>query len=528
MNKTKAGIALLNWGFILFACSLPWSNFGISISYFFLLAGLIMLPQQKGNFQLQNMAESLTLTGVFLIFLIPLLYTKNLSEGLHDLNIKLPCLLLGLVLFFKKKNISELPHHQKYILLFAISCLLAVAFSFSYFIYLKQQGITDARKASPFISHIRLSLMAAIAFCYFVSRFLYSGSKNILFLLPAGFLIFSVFYLGWINGIIGFFLGILVLGVFLLLPLNKKKLQYLGLIILTGACLIFWEYQRLSPLFKEAKTPKNLPAFTLNQREYFHDTLLTFAENGNLYGLYYQAQELESEWKKRSTLGLEEKDARGNFVKFTCFRYLTSKGLPKDSSGIWQLSVQDLRNIEKGIPNYFLVNLIPFEVRLYEFFVELQTAQSSLSVDGHSMGLRTVYWNTGIELIKENFLLGVGTGNVPSSIQDYYEKKLSHIDPKFRNRTHNQYITTFLNSGILGFLLFMLLLILPLIYHAKITPYYLAGWIILLYSMIGEDTLETQAGVGLFIWVFLQGCFLDPSLPSNQKNSNTAKPQFPN
>lgn len=517
----------MDWGFILFACSLPWSNFGISISYFLMLAGLLLIPGKGPGFGLKNNAEGISLIGVFLIFLIPLVYTQHLNEGLHDLNIKLPCLMTGLLLFFKKDVIKKLPYNKNYILLFSIACLLSVAFSLSYFAYLSSEGILDSRKASPFISHIRLSLMASIAFCFFLAKFFSGTFRKFIFLASALFIFFSVIYLGWVNGIIGLGIGLLVFGLHQFFKAGQKKWVYFSLFLVPVLLLIFFEYFRLAPLFREVERPQNLPAFTLNNRPYFHDTLLHFSENGNKYGLYYQAEELEAQWKKRSKKSLEEIDARGNQIKFTCFRYLTSKGLPKDSSGVWQLSEEDINNIEKGIPNYYLVNLIPFEIRLYELYIEMQSAKSALSVEGHSMGLRTLYWKTGMELIKENIWLGLGTGNVPSAIQNYYETNLSHLDPKFRNRSHNQYITTFLNSGLFGFLFFLFFLLIPLAFKRPLTPYYLAGWLIVIYSMIGEDTLETQAGVGLFIWVFLQGCFQDPSTALQRKNQNIDLQQFP-
>jgi hypothetical protein len=511
MNKEKTGSLLLDWGFVLFACSLPWSNFGMSISYFVMLGGLILLPCKKPTLDLKSVTPGISLAGVFLIFLIPILYTNNLQEALHDLNIKMPCLLVGLILLFKKSYLPRLSSYKKYVRLFSISCFLSILFSLCYYIYLCDKGIFDSRKASPFISHIRLSLMGAISVLFFIEKYFELQGKKILYLLASLVLSAAVVYLGWVNGIFAIFIGIVVLIGFRLFPLSKKKIIYLGATLMAISALGANEYSRLGPLFRKGKIPFPLVKETINHRKYFHDTLLVFSENGFRYGLYYQPDEFKSAWEKRSKKTLDQYDAKGNQIKFTCFRYLTSKGLTKDSLGVWQLTAADIDNIENGIPNYRLVHLIPIEKRLYEFFVEWQAAESSLAADGHSLGMRTIYWKTGINLIKENFLFGVGTGNIPNTIKEYYEKRQNQLEPEFRKRSHNQYITTFLNSGIFGFLFFLLFLLLPIAVIKPPSSYLMASWLILVFSMFSEDTLETQAGVGIFIWIIIQGSFHQPN-----------------
>lgn len=525
MNKEKIGSTLLDWGLILFACSLPWSNFGMSISYFLLLGGLIFTPLKRKSFNLSVHSPGLSLIGVFFIFLIPVLYTQHLKEAIHDLNIKLPCLLVGLVFFYQKEIISKLRNYEKYFGLFSLSCLLAVSFSFLYFFYLDNHGIHDSRKASPFISHIRLSLMAAIAVLFFLNKIYLEGRKKMAYLLPAIFLTFAVIYLGWVNGILAIFIVILVVAGFYVFPFTQTKAKALGFFWVLAISFTALEYFRLGALFGVGPLPSSLPAETINHRKYFHDTLLKFSENGNRYGLYYQPEEFKAAWEKRSAIKTTDNDAKGNQIQYTCFRYLTSKGLGKDSMGVWQLTQQDINNIESGIPNYQLLNLMPFERRIYDFFVEWQSMGSIQSMNGHTFRMRIIYWKSGIQLIKENFLLGLGTGNVPDELKAYHEKKNKPLAMEFRNRSHNQYITTFLNSGIIGFTLFLLFLIIPWWVTKPANPIMLGSWLVLLFSMISEDTLETQAGVGIFIWIMILPSLVHPD--AKPPHTISGKPQQP-
>jgi O-antigen ligase len=504
MNKEKTGSALLDWGLILFACSLPWSNFGMSISYFLMLGSLVLLPRQKKNARsLKDISPAVSLIGTFLIFLIPVIYTQNLKEAIHDLNIKLPALLAGLIFLFQKETIPKLKNYERYLSLFSISCLLAVGFSFFYFFYLDKNGIHDSRQASLFISHIRLSLMAALAVLIFLFQIQPEKKKSLLYLLPSAFMFLAIVYLGWINGILAITLVILVLAGFSFFPVSKKKILILSMMLVALVSFASIEFNRLNKLFAIGPLPNSLPKETVNKNQYYHDTLLTFSENGNRYGLYYQPEEFRKAWEKRSNLKTTQKDAKGNQVQYTCFRYLTSKGLGKDSLGVWQLSPEDIRNIELGIPNYQLPALMPFERRVYDYFVEWQSEGSIQSVNGHSLGMRTIYWKSGLQLIKENFLWGLGTGSVPDALKEYHQKKNKQLAEQFRNRSHNQYITTFLNSGIIGITLFLAFLLIPLLASQPLNPLTVGSWLVLMFSMLSEDTLETQAGVGLFIWIMM-------------------------
>ena len=119
-----------------------------------------------------------------------------------------------------------------------------------------------------------------------------------------------------------------------------------------------------------------------------------------------------------------------------------------------------------------------------------------------SSELRVLIWQKTIELIKNNFLFGVGTGDVKSTLIDKYKSDGITWAAHFQLNAHNQFLQTWLAIGLFGFLSLLSWIFLPLlkgIFHNNHTLI-LFGLIILL-NFLFESMLETQAGV-IFIALF--------------------------
>lgn len=73
--------------------------------------------------------------------------------------------------------------------------------------------------------------------------------------------------------------------------------------------------------------------------------------------------------------------------------------------------------------------------------------------------------------------------------------------------SHNQYLLVMISIGIFGFIWFMFALLYPGIKTRAFSDYrYLAFLLIILISMLTEDTIETQTGVTFF--AFFNSIFL--------------------
>lgn len=80
-----------------------------------------------------------------------------------------------------------------------------------------------------------------------------------------------------------------------------------------------------------------------------------------------------------------------------------------------------------------------------------------------SWGIRVAYWMVSYEILKENIIFGVGTGDYKEAITKTLEKKEFSKFPKkmkefmIRQHTHNQFLMVIIQMGLVG--IFMVILI---------------------------------------------------------------------
>jgi hypothetical protein len=218
---------------------------------------------------------------------------------------------------------------------------------------------------------------------------------------------------------------------------------------------------------------------------YTHDTVHFKVENGRYVGLYLCEQELKASWEKRSRLSYNGKNLQGEELRYTIIRYLDSKGYRKDAVGLSKLTPTEISSIEMGVANAGLLQPFNLSARLEGFFI------ASLS------------------LIKQNWLTGVGTGDVTDAFSHEYDRTHSKLEPSFRGTSHNQYLYMGVAFGIGGMLFFLAWLIIPPLYVRAFHDYYFVSFFaIMILSMLTEDTIRYQAGLNFmafFASLFLFG-----------------------
>ena len=109
---------------------------------------------------------------------------------------------------------------------------------------------------------------------------------------------------------------------------------------------------------------------------------------------------------------------------------------------------------------------------------------------------RMLIWNSALELIAENPLWGVGTGDIKDELLEKYKEK--DIKPAFEQKlnAHNQFLQTYLGLGLIGFLLLLGSLLIPAWFAFKKGQLlYLPFLLLILLHMSVESILEKQAGV---------------------------------
>ena len=115
---------------------------------------------------------------------------------------------------------------------------------------------------------------------------------------------------------------------------------------------------------------------------------------------------------------------------------------------------------------------------------------------GNSVTQRLEFWKAARYIIAENFFLGVGTGDVEDAFQRQYDIMDSPLEPKYRLRAHNQFLTITVTFGLLGLLIFLLSFTYPIwSKHNRKNALFVSFFVFAILSFLAEDTLETQAGI---------------------------------
>lgn len=217
-------------------------------------------------------------------------------------------------------------------------------------------------------------------------------------------------------------------------------------------------------------------------------------ENGHYIEHYVCQEELQTAWEMRSDSVYDDLTAA------TLTRYLNSLGLRKDSAAVMSLSDNDIRNIEHKTANVYYTHTGSLRRALYETYFGLSLYKKYGIINESSMLERIELWRASWQIIRENWLFGVGIGQQRAALDHQLELQHSPIADKKKNRgSHNQFLTFWLAAGIIPLLYFCFLLVYPFVEMKKrITFVYIAIILLLVLSMLVEDTLNAQTGRMMF------------------------------
>ncbi len=487
----------------LMSISMLFSNFVTSASQIVLFLLWLIDKDLKHKFlNIFKRRELFIFISIYFLFVVSLIYTDDYDYAFKDLIIKLPLLILPVVITALEITEREL----KFILTFFVLSVFAktlVSYYILFFYY-----IEDVRNLSYKVSHIRFSLM--INFAYLCSVYYLIYKKAILnkpekFFAVVMLLWFTVFLfvLQSITGIVIFIIINFIILLYFIFAIKQKviKLSVLFSIFFFSVVISIYILKVIINYYNtQVPDFSKLEAVTPRGNQYLHDTLNPVVEGGNYIWFYICETELKSEWEKRSLIKYDSLDRKSYPIKYTLIRYLNSKGLRKDKDGVDALSIQDIENIEDGIANYRELDKFDLAYRVDVFIWQIDNYIKTSDPSGHSITQRFEYWKIGLQIISNNFLLGVGVGDVKKEFIEAYQKSGSKLDKQYQKRAHNQYLTFFITLGLLGFVLIIFSLSYPLIRNKKYRDF-LANifFIIILLSMLNEDTLETQLGVSFFV-----------------------------
>ncbi|MCF6169901.1 MAG: O-antigen ligase family protein [Bacteroidales bacterium] len=472
------------------------------LSYFFQLAYHNLV--EKFTLFFKNRA-ALIFSSIYFLHLVGMLLTADFDYALKDLRIKLPLLLFPVVF----SSMEQIEYKRLRILMLAYSAAIFSGTLISMGIFFKGELI-DIREISPFISSIRFGLNISFAFfalLYFIffDNYFKIWHKIVFTVLATWFVVF-LFILESVTA-----LGIiLVIGVsYLVVELFRTRYYYLKtafIVLAVGIPLSLFLYIRHTVQLATHVPPVNfeeLDKYTALGNPYLNDTSHSNIEDGRYIGLYISYKELAEAWAKRSDLSIGDATSNGQIVRETLVRYLTSKDLRKDAAGVEALTDRDIHMIEQGVANYNYLKYPGLRVRILKILMGYTVYKKTGDPSGSSVMQRIEYSKAAFDLIREHFWLGVGTGDLEDALNSQYKKMGSELKIRYRFHAHNQFLAIFIAFGVFGFLWFIIALLYPPIKIKRFGDYFFVTFfLVAIFSMLSDDTLETQAGVTFFAFFY--------------------------
>ena len=161
---------------------------------------------------------------------------------------------------------------------------------------------------------------------------------------------------------------------------------------------------------------------------------------------------------------------------------------------------------------FFVFHYFPFTskriTQLTEAF-ENKDIKNNEVVESTSM--RMLIWKASNSVIKNNFALGVGTGDSKDELIKEYKKRDMTYAVSSNLNAHNAFYQVFISLGVGGFLLLCLNLLIPLLSSLKNKNFfYLSFILILTFNFLSESMLECQAGTMFFGFFNSLLCFYKP------------------
>jgi hypothetical protein len=523
-------------GLALLVIGLPLSKFLMSVSQF-ILAGYWLLGEDSGTTPAASSGSrfkdslsllasnirnrfrrffrnpsAMVLGSVFVLHLIGLLWTSDFTYGLEDIRKKVPLLILPLIIATSDK--LNRGQFDLIMGLFIAAVAAGTMVSMAVLTGIIERPLLDVRDISIFISHIRFSLLIVLAI--FVLGFYIwhaKGYKRLGYLLLMAWLVVFLVILESITGLVILLFTATVLAIYHLVT-RREWWRRIAYVYLAGlALLISGIYYYVNDVVKQYRAKaKNehlaeLPAATPRGNPYYHDTISPLVENGYRVWIYLCWNELQAEWNKRSDLDFEGSDRKGNELKVTLIRFITSKGDPKDADGVRNLTDREVRSIERGIANVDHQGMTSLKSRIQQIVWEIDLYMKGGNPSGHSVTQRMEFWKAAAGIISNNRWIGVGTGDPKKEFDRQYEETDSPLGKEYRLRSHNQFLAITVALGFFGLAWFVFSLLFPMLKERRINNYfYISFLLIAILSMFTEDTLETQAGVTFF--AFFNSFFL--------------------
>ena len=467
---------------------------GLTVNWVFegdFLAKIDRLKKQKYS--------SLILSMGYFVHVLWLFNTQNFTYASKDLLVKLPLLLIPIIIGTTRKL-----EGKELRLLFVLFVSGVIISSFGsmlvYWNIIPPKEANALNQISLFMSHIRMGLLVAFtSILLLYITFFHNNSKQLFVVFAAIWLIVFLFFLQSITAIIAWFFGFTIL-IFSLKKISnrayKLSLTLWVVCILVSTIFVWFIYADFSSV-KDTRDLSSLPSKSTDGEIYMHNTAENYTENGNYVWICIAPNEVKETWNKRSNYNIDSLDSKGQKIRATLYRYLTSKGLNKDAKSINSLNDKEIKAIELGTTS--CVKYGKLEKRIRGIFLELKLFKDEIEVNNHSVSQRIIFYQISKKIIQKNFFFGVGIGDLNDAFKSEYSITDTGLTKNNQKRAHNQFFSYFIVYGLFGFLLWLFTFIYPLTVNQKPQPLHWIFVITIVVGFLSDDMLERQAGVAIYI-----------------------------
>lgn len=132
----------------------------------------------------------------------------------------------------------------------------------------------------------------------------------------------------------------------------------------------------------------------------------------------------------------------------------------------------------------------------------VQTAETNTATT-ESNAARWLVWQAGLEIVKQNPMFGVGTGDIKDVLlAEYAKRKMTGAIEKKLN-AHNQFLETTIGQGIIGLFFLLLVFFIPFFRAFKENNVVWMLFLVLVgFNFLFESMLNTQLGVFFFSYFY--------------------------
>ncbi len=137
---------------------------------------------------------------------------------------------------------------------------------------------------------------------------------------------------------------------------------------------------------------------------------------------------------------------------------------------------------------------------------------ASLGKGWNGIAMRKAVWTCALDAIKNDLWIGAGTGDGQDKLQAAYENRQFYFASRYNHfNTHNQYLQTLVNYGIIGLIVWLASLV-------WLITKYRSNWLVvgllgcMLFAMLTESMLETNKGILLMSFMLTISLFGKPDV----------------